>query len=49
MNEYEESKVDMSGITEEHIKTLWQTLYDILYERGDLGDYQITVKNVRKK
>lgn len=44
-----ESKVDMSGMTEKHIQILWQTMYDILSEKGDLGSYKVIVTNVRKK
>lgn len=43
-----QSKVNMSGFNEKHVQILWQTLYDILAEKGKLGNYQITVKNVRK-
>lgn len=48
MKKCEESQVDMSGFNEKHVQIIWQTLYDILSERGDLGDNQIIVKNVRK-
>ena len=44
-----QSKVNMSGFNEKHVQILWQTLYDILAEKGELGNYQIIVKNVRKK
>lgn len=44
-----ENKVDMSGFNEKHAQILWQTLYDILAEKGELGNYQIIVKNTRKK
>lgn len=44
-----ESKVDVSGFKEEHAQILWQTLYDILAEKGELGNYQIVVKNIRNK
>lgn len=49
MKKSENSKVDMTGFNEKHVQIIWQTLYDILSERGDLGNYQIVVKNVRKK
>ncbi len=49
MNETQREKIDMSGITDKHIQTLWQTMYDILYERGELGDHQIIVKNIKRK
>lgn len=49
MKNYEEAEVDISGMTDKHVQILWQTLYDILYERGELGDKQIIVKSVRKK
>ena len=49
MNNYENAKVDMSGLKAENIKSLWQTFYDILYERGELGNCQITVKNVERR
>ena len=45
----EKSKVDISGFNEKHAQILWQTLYDILAEKGELGNYQIIVKNTRKK
>ena len=48
MNEYKNSKVDMTGITDKHIQTIWQTFYDILYERGELGNNQIIVKNIER-
>lgn len=44
-----ENKVDMSGFNEKHAQILWQTLYDILAKKGELGNYQIIVKNTRKK
>lgn len=43
------SKIDMSGLNEKHVQILWQTMYDILSEKGKLGNYQIVVKNTRKK
>ena len=43
-----ESKVDMSGFNEKHAQILWQTLYDILSEKGEIGNYQIIVKDTRK-
>ena len=43
------SKIDMSGFNEKHVQILWQTMYDILSEKGKLGNYQIVVKNTRKK
>ena len=49
MNEIVNPKVDISEINTKHIQQLWQTLYDILSERGDLGNYEIIVKNVKKK
>lgn len=49
MGKYENSKVDITGFNEKHVQIIWQTLYDILSERGDLGNNQIIVKNVRKK
>ena len=49
MNEIVNPKVDISGLKTNHIKILWQTLYDILSERGELGNYEIIVKNVKKK
>ena len=42
-------KVDMSGFNEKHVQILWQTMYDILSEKGKLGNFQIVVKNTRKK
>lgn len=45
----EKSKVDMSGFNEKHAQILLQTLYDILAEKSELGNYQIIVKNTRKK
>lgn len=49
MKKNQKPKVDISGMTDKHVQTLWQTLYDILYERGELGDKQIIVTGVRKK
>ncbi len=49
INEIDNPRVDISGINSKHIQQLWQTLYDILSEKGNLGNYEIIVKNVRKK
>lgn len=43
------STVDMSGFNENHVQILWQTMYDILSENGKIGDYQVVVKDTRKK
>ena len=42
------SNIDMSGFNEKHAQILWQTLYDILAEKGKLGNYQIIVKTQEK-
>ncbi len=49
MQDEKEIKVDMSSFNERHAQILLQTMYDILSEKGELGNQQIIVKNVRKK
>lgn len=43
MEKYKNSKVDMSGITENHIQTLFQTLADIVGEK-DGFEAKVTVR-----